>query len=166
MKEKTLVLIKPDGVMRNLVGKIIERFENAGLKILSMKMTHADKNFAGKHYREDIAEKYGERVRNGLINYITQGPIIALVLEGVDGIKVTRKIVGSTYPNESLPGTIRGDFSHISKTYANAKEINVKNLIHASADKEDAEIEIPIWFNESEIHNYKTIHDIACFDEK
>ena len=165
-KEKTLVLIKPDGIIRNLIGKIILRFEDAGLKIVGMKMVWADEEFAKKHYREDIAQKHGERVRNELINYIREGPVIAMVIEGVDGINVTRKIVGSTYPNESLPGTIRGDFAHISKNFANSNEISVRNLIHASANEEDAKIEIPLWFNEKEMHSYKTVHDMICFEER
>ena len=164
-KERTLVLIKPDGVVRNLIGKIISRFEDAGLKIVGMKMNWIDEDFAGKHYRDDIEKKHGKRVRDGLIQYIKEGPIVAMVLEGVDAINVTRKIVGSTYPNESAPGTIRGDFAHISKAFANAKEINVRNLIHASANKEDADIEVPLWFNEEELHSYKTVHDIVCFGE-
>lgn len=164
-KERTLVLIKPDGVVRNLAGKIISRFEDAGLKIIGMKMHWADAEFAGKHYRMDIEEKYGKRVRDGLIEYIREGPVIAMVLEGVDAIKMVRKMVGSTYPSESLPGTIRGDFAHISKDYANAKEINVRNLIHASSDKADAELETNLWFTKEELHSYKTVHDIVCFQE-
>ena len=164
-KEQTLVLIKPDGVQRNLIGKIITRFEDAGLKIIGMRMSWIDEDFAKQHYREDIAQKYGDRVRNGLIKYIKEGPIIALVLEGVEAISVTRKIVGSTYPSESAPGTIRGDFAHISKNYANAKEINVRNLIHASANAEDAKIEVPLWFKPSDLHSYKTVHDIIALQE-
>ena len=164
-KERTLVLIKPDGVVRNLAGKIIMRFEDAGLKIAGMKMVWADDEFAGRHYRKDIEEKHGKRVRDGLIKYIREGPVIAMVLEGVSAIAVVRKIVGSTYPSESLPGTIRGDFAHISKDYANSNEINVRNLIHASADEKDAKIEIPLWFSDKELHSYKTVHDIVCFEE-
>jgi nucleoside-diphosphate kinase len=164
-KEKTLVLIKPDGVVRNLVGKIIMRFEDAGLKIIGMKMVWVDEDFAKKHYREDIEQRHGKRVRDGLIKYIKEGPIIAMVLEGVDAIAVTRKIVGSTYPSDALPGTIRGDFAHISRDYANANEINVRNLIHASANKEDAAVEVPLWFEKKELHTYKTVHDIVCFEE-
>lgn len=164
-KERTLVLIKPDGVIRNLIGKIIMRFEDAGLKIIGMKMVWADENFAKKHYRDDIEKKHGKRVRDELINYIKEGPVIAIVLEGVDAIKVTRKIVGTTYPSESPAGTIRGDFAHISKDYANTNKIMIRNLIHASGNEEDAKIEIPLWFNKKELHSYKTIHDIVCFGE-
>ncbi|MCK4552996.1 nucleoside-diphosphate kinase [Candidatus Pacearchaeota archaeon] len=164
--EKTLVLIKPDGVVRNLIGKIIMRFEDAGLKIIGMKMVWADEKFARKHYREDLDErykeveiKYGRNVRNELVNYIKEGPVIAFVLEGVDAIKVTRKITGTTYPNESPSGTIRGDFAHISKDFANANNVMVKNLIHASEDLEGAKIEIALWFSSKELHSYKTIQD-------
>ena len=104
-KERTLVLIKPDGIIRNLMGKIITRFEDAGLKVVGMKMVWVDSEFAGKHYRKDIEEKHGKRVRDGLIKYIKEGPVIAIVLEGVGVINVTRKIVGATYPSESLPAT-------------------------------------------------------------
>lgn len=164
-KERTLVLIKPDGIVRHLTGKIITRFEDAGLKIIGMKMRWVDEKFAGEHYRMDIEEKYGKRVRDGLINYIKEGPIVAMVLEGVNAIAVVRKIVGSTYPSESAPGTIRGDFAHISKDYANHHEVNVRNLIHASSDKKDSDIEVPLWFNDEELHSYTTTHDMICFEE-
>ncbi len=163
MTERTLVLIKPDGIFRNLMGKIIGRFEDAGLKIVGMKMVWADESFAGLHYKQDIAEKYGKRVRDDLINYVKEGPIVAMVLEGVDAIKVTRKIVGSTYPNESLPGTIRGDFAHISKEYANSNQLNVRNLVHASGNADDAAYEVSLWFTPKELHSYKTVHDIISF---
>ena len=159
MIERTLVLIKPDGVKRCLSGEIISRFEKIGLKIIGMKMAWIDKNFAKKHYGEDIAEKHGVKVRERLLDYITEGPVIAIVLEGVDIVNVVRKIVGSTYPNESLPGTIRGDFAHISKIYANTKEIHVKNLIHASGTKDEAKTEISLWFKDNELHSYKSVHD-------
>ncbi|MBS3076779.1 nucleoside-diphosphate kinase [Candidatus Pacearchaeota archaeon] len=159
-KERTLVLIKPDGVVRNLIGKIITRFEDAGLKVIGMKMVWADEDFARKHYRAELDERYkevekkfGRNVRNELVKYIKEGPIVAFVLEGVDAIKVTRKIVGSTYPND------------ISKDYANAKNVMVRNLIHASEDKENADIEIVLWFTKNELHSYKTVHDIVCFEE-
>ncbi len=166
MKEKTLVLIKPDGVKRHLIGKIITRFEDAGLKIVGMKMIWANEEFARKHYREELEErykevelKYGRNVRKELVEYLKEGPVIAIVIEGIDAIKVTRKITGTTYPNESPAGTIRGDFAHISKDFANANNVMVKNLIHASEDPESAKIEINLWFNENELHAHKTIYD-------
>ena len=171
-KERTLVLIKPDGVVRNLIGKIIMRFEDAGLKIIGMKMVWVDEEFARKHYRDDldirykdVGEKFGRNVRNELVKYLREGPVVAIVLEGVDAVNVTRKLVGSTYPNESGAGTIRGDFAHISKDFANANNVMVRNLIHASGNKEDAEIEVPLWFTEKEMHTYRTVHDIICFEK-
>ena len=172
-REKTLILIKPDGVMRNLVGKIIMRFEDSGLKIIGMKMVWATEDFARKHYGPELDErykevekKYGRNVRTELVKYIKEGPIIAIVLEGVDAVKVTRKIVGTTYPNESPAGTIRGDFAHISKDFANDKNIMVKNLIHESESEKDADKEISLWFNKKELHSYKTVHDLICFENE
>ena len=169
--ERTLVLLKPDAVKRGLTGNIISRFENVGLKIIGMKMVWADEEFARKHYREELDERYkevekkfGRNVRNELVKYLKEGPIVAFVLEGIDAIKVTRKIVGSTYPNESAAGTIRGDFAHISKEYANTHNVMVRNLIHASGDVEDAAEEIPVWFSPKELHSYKTVHDIICLE--
>lgn len=161
MKERTLVLIKPEGVKNALVGKILTRFEDAGLKIIGIKMLWADEEKASQHYTQDIADRHGKEVRNLLLKHIQEGPIIAMIMEGVEAIATVRKIVGSTYPNEALPGTIRGDFGHVSRTYANAHKMPVRNLIHASANKEDAKNEIPIWFSESDLHSYKTIHDLV-----
>ncbi len=164
-KEKTLVLLKPETLTRHLVGRILTRFEDAGLKIIAMKLVQADEAIAKQHYEEDIAIKHGERVRSGLIKYIIEGPVIAIVFEGINAIPIVRKMVGSTYPSESLPGTIRGDFAHVSKDYANHHEINVRNLVHASANQQDAEREIPIWFAPEEFYTYKTAHDYICLDE-
>ncbi|MBS3084382.1 nucleoside-diphosphate kinase [Candidatus Pacearchaeota archaeon] len=165
--EKTLVLVKPDGVQRSLVGEIIKRFENTGLKIIGMKMIWANEEFARKHYREDldikykdVLEKYGKDIRKELVKYLKEGPVIAFVLEGIEAIKIVRKIVGSTYPEESLPGTIRGDLAHISKNYANENNIMIRNLVHASGNKEDAQIEISVWFRPEELYSYETVHDI------
>ncbi len=163
MIERTLVLVKPDGVKRSLAGEIISRFEKVGLKIIGMKMAWIDKEFAKKHYGEDIAKKHGVEVRERLLNYISEGPVIAMVLEGVDAVNVVRKIVGSTYPNEAPAGTIRGDYAHISKVYANTKEIHVKNLIHASGTKEEAKVEVNLWFKNNELHSYKGVHDEHLF---
>ena len=165
--EKTLVLVKPDGVQRSLVGEIIKRFENTGLKITGMQMIWANEEFARKHYREDldikykdVLEKYGKDIRKELVKYLKEGPVIAFVLEGIEAIKIVRKIVGSTYPEESLPGTIRGDLAHISKNYANENNIMIRNLVHASGNKEDAQIEISVWFRPEELYSYETVHDI------
>src|SRR3989338_3313296 len=139
MIERTLVLIKPDGVSRHLIGEIIKRFEQRGLKIIGLKMTKSDDQRASKHYNDGI--------------------IVALVLEGIDCINVVRKICGSTYPNEASLGSIRGDYAHISKDYANSNNKNVKNLVHASGSLEEAKEEIKIWFNDNELFNYEGDHE-------
>lgn len=159
MLENTLILIKPDGVQRCLIGKIIKRFEDAGLKIIGMRMHWVDKEFAKKHYTQDIAVRRGEKVRELLLDFITEGPVIAICIEGVNAIENVRKITGTTEPKAATPGTIRGDFAHVSFSYADNKEIAVKNIIHASANKEDAESEVKLWFKPEELHSYKTVHD-------
>ena len=158
--QKTLVLIKPEGVQRHLVGKILTRFEDAGLKIVAMKQVWVDKEFAKKHYTEDIAERRGKEVREMLLDYITEGPVVAIVLEGVNAIENVRRIVGGTEPKSSPPGTIRGDFAHVSFSYADSNNLPVKNLIHASSDENDAKREIELWFKSSEMHSYKTVQDL------
>ncbi len=157
--EQTLVLIKPDGVQRGLVGEIIKRFEQRGLKVVGLKLTHADNNLAQKHYTEDITKRRGKNVRNKLLGFITSGPVIAMVVEGVDAIENVRKIVGDTESKSALPGTIRGDFSHVSFEYAGNKKIPVKNLVHASANPEEAKQELGIWFSVDEIYDYKRVED-------
>ncbi len=157
--EKTLVLIKPEGVQRHLVGKILARFEDAGLKIIGMKQVWVNEEFAKKHYTEDIAERRGEKVRTQLLKYITEGPVVAVVLEGVNAIENVRRIVGGTEPKSSPPGTIRGDFAHVSFAYADKNNIPVKNLIHASSDETDAKNEVALWFTKKELHSYKSVQD-------
>ncbi len=160
MIERTLVLLKPDCVQRCFMGEIITRFERAGLKIVGMKMVWIDDDFARKHYREeDIVPRRGEEVWKVLLKGITSGPVVAFVAEGVGACEITRKLVGATEPRKAEPGTIRGDYAHVSYAYADQKKLAVKNLIHASADKNDAAIEVPVWFNEDEMHSYKTVHD-------
>jgi len=155
MIEQTLVLIKPDGVERGLIGEVIKRFEQRGLKIVALKLTKVDKNFAQKHYTEDIAKRRGEKVRNLLIDYLSDGPVVAMIIEGVNAIENVRKLVGATESKAALPGTIRGDFSHVSYSYADKKQIAVKNIIHASADEKDATAEKSLWFSIDEIYDYK-----------
>ncbi len=163
MIERTLVLIKPDGVQRGLVGKITARFEDAGLKIAGLKMKWADKDFAMKHYTEDLAKRRGEQVRNKMVEFISSGPVVAIVLEGVNAIENVRKMTGDTEPRAALPGTIRGDYSHVSYAYADSKKGPVKNIIHASSSKKDAEYEIALWFDKKELHSYRTSHEEHVF---
>lgn len=159
MIEQTLILIKPDAVQRGLSGEIIKRIERTGLKIVAMKMVWAEKDFAKQHYF-DVGERHGEEILKRSVEYITEGPIIAICFQGVNAVEVVRKLVGSTYPNEALPGTIRGDFCHISKDYANKNKKKVGNLIHASASKSDAKKELKLWFSVDELHDYKRVDDV------
>jgi nucleoside-diphosphate kinase len=179
--ERTLVLIKPDGVQRSLIGKILTRFEDAGLKIVAMKMVWADKDFATKHYPldeewakqlykkskegyEKSGKKYtrfkdhkdlGDAIQSFLTTFITEGPVVAMVLEGPHSIELVRKMVGSTEPRSAQPGTIRGDFASVeSYVVADEKQRAVRNLIHASDSAETAKAEISLWFDEKEIHSY------------
>jgi nucleoside-diphosphate kinase len=160
MIEKTLALLKPDSVQRCLSGEIIGRFERAGLKIVGMKMVWVDEEFSKKHYTEDITVRRGEHVRKKLLRFIQEGPVIAICFEGVNAIEVTRKLIGDTEPRKAPPGTIRGDYAHHSYEWADSHDIAIKNLIHASSDKKDAEREIKLWFTPKELHSYKTVHDV------
>jgi len=161
--ERTLVLIKPDGVQRGLVGEILTRFEKAGLKIVGMKMKWADPEFAKLHYTEDITIRRGEAVRNMLVDFISSGPVVAFVLEGIHAIEIVRKIVGATEPRAATPGTIRADYAHVSYKHADVNNIAVKNLIHASSDENDAKAEVSLWFTDEELHSYPTVHDVHIF---
>lgn len=153
--EKTLVLLKPDALRRGKIGPVLSRFEEAGLKIAAMKMVQTDLELAGKHYTyEDIALRHGEDVRNRLMKFICSAPVVALIIEGISAIEVVRKICGDTEPRKALPGTIRGDFCHHSYARCSEKEQSIRNMVHASANKEDAERELALWFEDSEILNY------------
>ena len=161
--DRVLVLLKPDTVKRGIMGEIISRFEKVGFKIVAAKMKWADEKLAGQHYGEDIIKRRGEVVRNRLISYLTAGPVLAIVIEGIEAIENIRMMVGATEPKASLPGTIRGDYSHISFKRADAADKAVENILHASANQEDAEREIPLWFSEDEIYDYKTVHEAHTF---
>ena len=160
MIQRTLVLIKPDGVQRCLSGQIITRFENVGMKIIGMKMVWVDKDFAKKHYHEHTEKSFYP----GLEGVLTLGPVIAMVLEGVEAIAKVRQLVGSTEPKSAAPGTIRGDFAHISYGYADKKGLGIKNLVHASDSEESAKKEISLWFEKQEVHTYKNVHDVHIYD--
>lgn len=155
MLEKTLVLIKPDGVRRALTGEVITRLERAGLKLIAMKMLHAERNIAKEHYlHDDIATRHSEAVWEMLLEFITESPIVAAVFEGVSAIKVVRKLSGSTEPAQAAPGTIRGDFCHHSFDHCDIKKSSIRNIIHASASLEEAHREIAVWFKETELLSY------------
>jgi nucleoside-diphosphate kinase len=154
--ERTLVLLKPDAVARGLVGKILSRFEDALLKIVAVKMVDMDAELNRQHYF-DLEERFGPGVYNAVAAFMETGPVVALVLEGVEAVAVVRKLVGATYPDQAMPGTIRGDYAHQSKAYANANGLAVANLVHASANAEEAKREIDVWFNERDMHKYQTV---------
>jgi nucleoside-diphosphate kinase len=157
--ERTLVLLKPDAVQRTLVGTILQRFENVGLKIVGMKMVWVDADFSKKHYADHVAKPFYA----GLEQFITVGPVIAVVFEGINSVEIVRKMVGSTEPRKAVPGTIRGDFAHHSYEYADKKGIAIKNLIHASDTPENAKKEVELWFKPEELHTYKTVHEVHVF---
>lgn len=159
MIERTLVLLKPDAVQRTLCGQIITRFENAGLKIVGMKMQWVNADFSKKHYSEHISKTFYKFLEN----FITEGPVLAMVLEGIHAVEAVRKMVGSTEPRKALPGTIRGDFSHHSYEHSDKKGIAVKNIIHASDKIDNAKKEIDLWFSDDELHSYQTVHEKHVF---
>ena len=187
--EKTLVVIKPDGVQRNLIGEIISRLERSGLKLVAMKMMQADEKLIEKHYTIDpqwfanvgnkAIESYkkkgltppnedpiaiGREVLERLKKYITIGPVVATVWEGSSAVQLVRKICGGTEPLSAQAGTIRGDYTPESYQLADGSERAVRNLIHASGSVEEADKEIALWFEKKEILNYKLIRDTIIYD--
>lgn len=182
--EQTVVLIKPDGVNRRLVGEIIHRFERAGLKIAAGKMVWPEKEFFQKHYKASepstlrrLGEKtlstytkfgrnakkdfgtddpmeLGKMVIKWLVDYVTTGPVFALLLEGQHAVQNAMNLAGPTMPVDAPAGTIRGDFSTDSAAYANAEKRGVMNLVHVSGSIEEANFEKTLWFKPSEILRY------------
>ncbi|MCL4489583.1 MAG: nucleoside-diphosphate kinase [Chloroflexi bacterium] len=138
--QQTLVIIKPDGVQRSLVGKILARFEERGLKITALKLVQVSRDLAEKHY----AVHKGKFFYADLVNYITSSPVVAMVLEGHEAIGVVRSMVGATRPWEAAPGTIRGDYALMG----------LRNLIHASDSPETAASEIALWFGKEGVYQY------------
>ena len=156
LRERTLVVLKPDAVARGLTGRIIQRFEDASLKIIGMKMRQMDADFTRKHYF-DLEERLGSAVYNATAEFMQRGPVVAFVVEGEDAVATVRKIVGSTYPNEAQPGSIRGDFAHQSKAVAVATGKAVANLVHASGKRDEAEYEVDLWFDKNELFSYRSL---------
>ena len=159
--EKTLVLFKPDAMQRGVVGEILTRFERVGLKIVGTKMIAPDRDHYYKHYEEigQVITRRGKETFDNVLNMMSQGPVIAMVFEGVEAVELVRKLVGSTEPKSSAPGTIRGDFSHMSYGYGDATKQGIPNLIHASGDLADAEKEIPHWFSDEELYDYSVLNE-------
>ncbi len=159
--ERTLVVFKPDAVKRAIVGEILTRFERAGLKIVGQKMLRPDYDHYYHHYEKigKMVSRRGEKAFSVTLEMMQQGPVIAVVLEGIEAVSLVRKMVGTTEPKEALPGTIRGDYAHMSFSHADKEGVGVPNLIHASGDLEEANSEIAHWFSESELFDYDTVHE-------
>ena len=190
--ERTVVIIKPDGVKRGLIGEVISRFEKMGLKIVALKMVKADFEILGKHYQDDkeylkkLGEKtlktykeygkdpkedlgtkdtleLGKMIRQWTIYYVGSGPIVVLLIEGQHAVDNVRMVAGDTMPVKAVPGTIRGDLATDSAAYANFEKRGVQNIIHASASVEEAKFEEKLWFRENEIYSYKRADEDAMF---
>ncbi len=187
--ERTLVVIKPDGIQRSLTGEIIKRFEQVGLKILGIKMIVPSSGMIDSHYtlnpdwKRNVGEKsmeaykkkgikppsenpeeVGDVVLKNLIKYVSSGPVIAMVLQGAHVVPLVRKIVGGTEPLSSDVGTIRGDYVLDSYQMADSDGRAVRNLIHASGSAEEAEGEINLWFNDNEVIDYNMVQDKILYN--
>ena len=187
--EKTLVVIKPDGIQRSLIGEIIQRFERSGLKLIGLKMTIPTVEMIEQHYtlnpewKKNVGEKsieaykkkgqqppsedpmvIADQVLDSLKKYISSGPVVAMVWQGMHAVGVVRKITGSTEPLSSDVGTIRGDYTIDSYQVSDIDGRAVRNLIHASGDIDEAEAEIKLWFNEQELFNYRHIQEAILYD--
>jgi nucleoside-diphosphate kinase len=191
-KERTLVLLKPDAVARGLSGDIIGRFERAGLKIVGLKIVYPTAETAAGHYAgaDDWIEGMGQKtldsfsqfgmdvkavlgtedpfeigtmVKGWLVDYVSSGPIIAIVLQGVHAITAVRRMIGFTIPARADPGTIRGDYSVDSNTISSLEKRSTKNLIHASGNREEAAQEIAYWFGPEEIFDYERTDEGVMF---
>ncbi len=183
LRDYTVVLIKPDGVRKGIVGDILRRFERVGLTIAAAKMIWVGKTLVGKHYPDKVGyhrsvgertlehyKKYGfdseenlgtsdpveigRMVRKWNMEFLSSGPVFAMLLVGQSAIEIVRKMIGLTYPADAAPGTIRGDYSTESAYIANMSKRTIQNLVHASGSKEEAEFERKLWFKEDEIYQY------------
>lgn len=179
----TVVLVKPDGVRKGVVGELFSRFERVGLKLAAAKLIWVDKTHVGKHYKDDedyhktVGEKtlenyqkygldvgeqlgtkdpveIGKKIREWNMEFLSSGPVFAMLLKGADAVRIVRKLVGHTFPAEAQPGTIRGDYALDSAYLANVQKRTTQNIVHASGSKEEAEFERKLWFKEQEIYDY------------
>lgn len=188
MKERSLIILKPDAVQRSLVGDIISRFERKGLKITGLKLAVATEEQVFAHYNKDDAwfmkkgegvvndrkeaglpiEKeaieYGRDIIGGIAKYITAGPVVMMVAEGHKATAVVTKLVGGTEPAEAEVGTIRGDYTIDSYALSAVDDRAVRNLVHCSEDKEEGERETAIWFNEDELMKYSIVQEKIMYD--
>ena len=188
-EERTLVVIKPDGVQRSLIGEIVKRYENVGLKLVGMKMLVPTPEHVEAHYTldpnwrrvtgEKTIESYRKKnltppsedpleitakILNNLKKYLSSGPVIAMVWEGAHAVGIIRKITGGTEPLTSDVGTIRGDYVLDSYTMADKDTRAVRNLVHASGSAEEADAEIAHWFKADELTDYRIIHEEILYD--
>lgn len=187
-KERTLVIIKPDGIQRALIGEIIRRFERTGLKFTAFKFLIAREDQCWEHYKKDdkwfqekgerIAKErkekglpiekeiidYGKGIIDLLVKFVTSGPVLAFVIEGNQAVGIVKKLVGGTEPLTSDVGTIRGDLTVDSYALTSVDDRAVRNLIHCSDNVDDAEREIKIWFTENEIIGYRQIQEQILYD--
>src|SRR3989338_7639899 len=182
-KERVLVMIKPDGIQRALIGAIITRFEQTGLKFIAMKLIVPKAEQCWAHYNKDeewflkkgariIADRtehgvpidkepleYGKDIIRANVDFFTSGPVLAMVIEGNQSVAIVKKIVGGTEPTTSDVGTLRGDFTVDSYALSSLDDRAVRNLVHCSDSPEEAEREIPIWFEKGELINYRLVQD-------
>ena len=183
-EEKTVILIKPDGVKRGLIGEVLNRIEKRGLKIISLEMIWATKEQIDNHYPKDPAwikrlgekslgtyqkyglnpiekvgtdnpEEIGKMIREWIVDFMVSGPVVKAVIKGIHAVDMVRKIAGHSLPNLADMGTIRGDYSVDSPALANSDKRVVHNLVHASETQEEAANELKLWFRPEEIHDYK-----------
>jgi nucleoside-diphosphate kinase len=159
--ERTLIVFKPDAVQRGIIGEILTRFERAGLKIVGAKMLRPDYEHYFHHYEGigTLKTRKGDKIFEDQLASMQEGPVLSMVLEGVEAVEFVRKMVGSTEPKSAQPGTIRGDFAHVTYGAAASVDRGVANIIHASADSAEAKKEIAHWFSDSELFEYETVHE-------
>jgi len=159
--ERTLIVFKPDALQRGITGEILSRFEKVGLKIIGLKMMAPEHEHFHAHYEGigGVISRHGEDVFNVTLFNMMEGPVISAVLEGIEAVALVRKMVGSTEPGKSAPGTIRGDYAQSNISHANSNGKTLPNVIHASASFEEAEQEIALWFSAPELYAYKTVQE-------
>ncbi len=162
--EKTLIIFKPHAVQRGVVGEILARFEKVGLKIVGAKMLKPGYDQYFHHYETigTMVSRHGKEIFDITVAMMQEGPVLAFVLEGVEAVALVRKMVGPTEPKSALPGTIRGDYAHMSYGHADSNKMSVHNIIHASGNQEEAAQEIAHWFSETELFDYSSIHDLSA----
>ncbi len=149
--EKTFVMVKPDGVQRGLVGRIVQRFEDRGVKLVAMKMMRIPRELAERHYEEHKGKGFYEP----LLSYITSGPVVCMVLEGENCVAASRAMMGKTNPQDAAPGTIRGDFSQVTG----------RNIVHGSDSPESAKREIKLFFNDYELQKFDQADEAWIFEK-